>query len=332
MAVTLGARTVAPIRSSTTLWTVLARPETVDDDRCRSQLPDASSRGATHAATIPGPTCAPSTAPSSPHHTSRPSRLVASRSASRSASSPARSGLARWETHSSIGWSPAASTIRSSKPAERPGGGAHPVEVHDPALVDPQQRLDRQGTAQERRRGADPASPPEILQGVHVEQRRRRRGTCSRGRRRVGHGAAARRGRRPHSVRRTPSRHRPDESRRRSPARAPRALPAGRTRRCHSSPPTGGSRGSPWRRPAPPSHRPPRGTPETAATCSPDGTPAAPRRPSRGSHRRGPRRTRSPRSRPGAVPPRCRGPRPPPAASEAVESVTTTAVPGMAET
>ena len=36
-------------------------------------------RGDTQTASMPGPTCAPSTAPSSPHHTSRPSRLSASR-------------------------------------------------------------------------------------------------------------------------------------------------------------------------------------------------------------------------------------------------------------
>ena len=94
---TLPAAAVDRRRPGRVLWTVTGLPgeETAWasgsddgwddgwDDGLGQGCPD---NGATQTATIPGPTCAPSTAPISPHQTSRPSRLAASRSASRPAS------------------------------------------------------------------------------------------------------------------------------------------------------------------------------------------------------------------------------------------------------
>ena len=131
------------------------------------------SRGATQAATMPGPTCAPSTAPSSPHQTSRPSRLAARRSPSRAVRSAARSGLARWETQTSTSQVPGRLDDQILQPAQRPRRGAHPLEVRHPTVLDPQERLHGEGTAEQRGGRPDPAAPPEVLQGVDVEQRGR---------------------------------------------------------------------------------------------------------------------------------------------------------------
>ena len=173
----------------------------------------AGSSGATQTATIPGPTWAPRTAPSSPHQTSRPARLSARRSASRPARSRARVGVGQ------VGDAQVDRAVSGGlddevlHPAQRPGRGAHPVEVHDAAVLDPQQRLHREGTPEDRGRGPDPATPTEVLQGVDVEQRGRGCGAAARGVGAPRRPCRRRPGRRPRSARRTRSRRRPDASR-----------------------------------------------------------------------------------------------------------------------
>ena len=216
----------------------------------------------------PGPTCAPSTAPSSPHQTSRPSRLVARRSPSRPARSAARSGLARWETQSVDVQVARRLDDQVLQPAQGAGGGAHPLEVGDPPVVDPQQRLDRQGTAEQRRGGADPSATPEVLQRVDVEQRgRQRRPGCA--------AAAAASSTEPPASRTsaalsaaypvaTPT------CRESTTVTGTGASPRGQQGRlvaCRSCRRTGGSTGPRRRRRPPPSRRPRAGRPERAATC-----------------------------------------------------------------
>ena len=73
------------------------------------------------------------------------------------------------------GGRPAAATASSSsRPSARAAVRTF-SRVADPAVDDLQQRLDREGRAEQRGRGADPAAAAEVLQRVDVEQRRRRR-------------------------------------------------------------------------------------------------------------------------------------------------------------
>ena len=99
-----------------------------------------------------------------------------------SASCAARSGLARWATPTSTGWSPAACHRQLLQPGQRRAGRADLLERGHPAVLDLQQRLDRQRAPEQRGRGADPAAAAQVLQGVDVEQRRRRGGPARRGR------------------------------------------------------------------------------------------------------------------------------------------------------
>ena len=217
---------------------------------------------------MPGPTCAPRTAPSSPHQTSRPSRLASSRVGSFSASCPARSGLARWATQTSTVGLARRLDGELLEPGQRPRGGPHPLQRGDLAVLDLQQRLDRQRAAEQRGRGADPAAAAEVLQRVDVEQRRRRRGPRPGGRRRLLGGAARVERRRRPRARRTRSRPRPAGCRRRAPGSTRRARRAGPTRRCRSCRRTGGPTRSRWRRRARPSRRPRAARPGPGATCS----------------------------------------------------------------
>ena len=58
------------------------------------------------------------------------------------------------------------------QPAQGACGGAHALEVGDPPVLDPQQRLDRERSAEQRGGGTDPSATTEVLQRVDVEQRR----------------------------------------------------------------------------------------------------------------------------------------------------------------
>ena len=226
-----------------------------------------SSSGATQTATMPGPTWAPSTAPSSVHQTSRPPRLSASSSASRSASCSARSWLARWATHTSTWRVTGRLEHQRLQTVQGLARGAHLLEVGDLAVGDLEQRLDRQCAAEDRGGRADPAAPAQVLQRVDVEQRRGARGPGPGGLDRLERRPA--RGERPRrpTARRTRWRRRPAGCRRGAPAPRRPSRPAGRTRRCRSSPRTGGSRRSrshPRRRRA---RRPPAARSASAATC-----------------------------------------------------------------
>ena len=164
---------------------------------------------------------------------------------------PARSGLARWATHTSTSAVPRGLDRELLEPAQRPRRGPDLLERGDLAVGDLEQRLDRQRAAEQGGRGADPAAATEVLQRVDVEQRgatprpaRGRPCTASSG------GAAG--------VEHVGSRRAPRTRWRRPPAGCRRRTPgstrprprAGPTRRCRSSPPTGGSTPPPWRRPA----------------------------------------------------------------------------------
>ncbi len=99
--------------------------------------------------------------------------------------------------------------VSSQQPREGLCRGAHLFEQHDPAVVDVQQRLDRQRRAEPGRSRPDPAAPAQILQRVDVEQHasavdRGHRGVLYLGRRRTGRRRSRRRQRgesQPHSGR-----------------------------------------------------------------------------------------------------------------------------------
>ena len=86
-----------------------------------------------------------------------------------SASSPARSGLARCATHTSTG-----ARRRPPPPVPpawpAPCRGAHPLQRRDGAVLDLQQRLDRERPAEQSGGRADPTAAAQVLQRVDVEQ------------------------------------------------------------------------------------------------------------------------------------------------------------------
>ena len=243
----------------------------------------------------PGPTWAPRTAPTSPHVDLAALEAVGQPLGQRGRRAGlARSALARWATPTSTGCSPAAVDGQVLEPRQRPrqpSGPSRASPTRPSAML--QQRLDRERAAEQRRRGADPATAAQVLQGVDVEQRRRRLGRAPRAAAAASSGRAARVEHVGGGQRREPgARCRPAGCRRRDRDRRVDARPAGPTRRCRSC----RRRGGPTRSPSAPvgrgllvdlqHHR--RRRPRRAHR---HGTRAAPPPPAPAWHRPRPRRT-----------------------------------------